>query len=254
MSDPVLVDVHDNIAVVTLNRPGKLNAWDRPMRNEIERVLRDLNVDDTVAAIVLTGAGTTAFSAGQDLAETQGFASAEEGGEWFLSWRSFYDALRSLDKGCVAALNGVTAGSAYQFALMTDVRVAHPGVKMGQPEINSGIPSVLGPMLMMSPLGMSRTVELTLTGRMMQAEECYRLGLIHYLVDESNVLAKAKEVAMDLASKPRLAFQLTKRRFKQVTQPAFDEAFEAGFVIEAEAFASGEPQGEMTRFFEKRRT
>ena len=63
MSDPVLVDVHDNIAVVTLNRPSKLNAWDRPMRNEIERVLRDLNVDDTVAAIVLTGAGTTAFSA-----------------------------------------------------------------------------------------------------------------------------------------------------------------------------------------------
>ena len=252
MSSPILTDVDNHIAVVTLNRPEKLNAWDRPMRDELEQTLRELNDDDQVAAVVLTGAGSTAFSAGQDLAETQGFSSAEEGGEWFLSWRSFYDSLRSLEKGCVAALNGVTAGSAYQFALMTDVRVAHPGVRMGQPEINSGIPSVLGPMLMMSPLGMSRTVELTLTGRMMQADECHRLGLIHHLVDEAEVLDKAKAVAQELASKPRLAFQLTKRRFKQVTQPLFDEAFEAGFAIEAEAFASGEPQDEMNRFFDKR--
>ena len=252
MSDPVLLSKDDGIALVTLNRPKKLNAWHAPMRKQLEEILRELNTDDAVRAVVFTGAGDVAFSAGQDLEETQGFSSAEEGGEWFLTWRSFYDSLRSLEKGCVAALNGVTAGSAYQFALLMDVRVAHGGVKMGQPEINSGIPSVLGPMLMLSPLGLSRTVELTLTGRMMDAEECHRLGLIHHLVGKEDVLTKAYEVAEELASKPRLAFQLTKRRFKQMTEPMFDEVFAAGFAIEAEAFGSGEPQSEMTRFFDKR--
>lgn len=252
MSESVQHSVEDGLGIVTLNRPDRLNAWDTPMREEVAAALGTFNEDPAVKAIILTGAGDAAFSAGQDLSETMAFSSAEDGLEWFHSWRGFYDALRFLDKGCVAALNGVAAGSAFQFSMLTDVRVGHPGTRMGQPEINSGIPSVLGPMLMLSRIGLSRTIELTLTGRMMEGEECHQVGLIHYLVPQSEVMAKAREMAALLASKPPMAMRLNKRRFREVTQPAFDEAFEQGAAIEAEAFAAGEPQAEMEKFFEVR--
>ena len=249
MSDSVLVSIDDGIATLTLNRPERLNAWHTPMREVVAEALHALNRDASVGAIVLTGAGERAFSAGQDLAETMAFDSGEAAREWFLSWRAFYDSLRSLDKGCVAALNGVAAGSAFQFAMLTDIRVGHPGTRMGQPEINSGIPSVLGPMLMLPRLGLSRTVELTLTGRMMDGEECLRIGLIHHLVEPDQVMSKAREVALVLASKPPLAMRLNKRRFRDVSDPDFDEAFASGAAIEAEAFDAGEPQREMEQFF-----
>ena len=253
MSDSLLTDVHDGVATITLNRPVKLNAWDTPMRMALGEVLSQMNADDAVRAIIITGAGDRAFSAGQDLSETMAFNSGEQATEWFLSWRGFYDSVRMLDKGFVAALNGVAAGSAFQFAMLADVRVGHAGSNMGQPEINSGIPSVLGPMLMQSRLGLSRTMELTLTGRMMDGIESHQVGLIHYLVEPAQVMDKAREIARLLAAKPPMAMRLNKRRFRQVSQPDFDEAFEQGAAIEAEAFAAGEPQASMQAFFDERK-
>jgi enoyl-CoA hydratase/carnithine racemase len=146
----------------------------------------------------------------------------------------------------------VAAGSAFQAAMLTDVRVGHPGVRMGQSEINSGIPSVTGPMLMLPRIGLSRTMELTLTGRIMDAAECHAIGLIHYLVAPEQVMSKTREVAETMAAKPAIALRLTKARFRQVTQQAFDEAFENGGAYQAEAFASGEPQAAMRMFFAER--
>lgn len=252
MSERVQVSVDQGIGTVTLNRPDVLNAWDTPMREEVAAALGELNADAAVRAIILTGSGDTAFSAGQDLAETMAFESGDDATKWFLSWRGFYDAMRNLDKACIAALNGVAAGSAFQFSMLADVRVGHPGTRMGQPEINSGIPSVLGPMLMLSRIGLSRTIELTLTGRMMEGEECHHIGLIHYLVNQDQVMTKARELATLLGAKPPMAMRLNKRRFREMTQAAFDEAFEEGAAIEAEAFAAGEPQAEMEKFFAER--
>lgn len=254
MSDhAVLSDLTDGIATVTLNKPWKLNAWDTPMRAEIGALLKDWNQDREVKAVIMTGAGERAFCAGQDLEETEKFQSGHEGADWFRSWRDFYNAIRDLDKPCVAALNGVAAGSAFQAVMLTDVRVGHPGVRMGQPEINSGIPSVTGPMLMLPRIGLARTIELTLTGRMMEAAEASGIGLINYLVSRpEDVIPKAREVAGILAAKPIIAFRLNKRRMRQVTQEAFDEAFRNGAEIQAEAYASGEPQATMRKFFAER--
>ena len=252
MAEPIVTDIEDTIGTITLNRPERLNAWDTPMRETLADALGRFNADPAVRAIILTGAGDRAFSAGQDLNETKAFTSGEDGAAWFLSWRAFYDSIRRLDKPCIAALNGVAAGSAFQVAMLTDVRVGHPGVQMGQPEINAGIPSVLGPLLMNARIGLSRTIELTLTGRMMDAAECHHIGLIHYLVAEAEVMAKAREVAALLAAKPPIAMRLNKRRFREVTQPAFDEAFSSGRAIQEEAYASGEPQQAMAEFFAAR--
>ena len=112
----ILTDVTGGIGTITLNKPWKLNAWDTPMRAEITAQLNDWNRDSAVRAVILTGAGDRAFCAGQDLEETEKFQSGHEGANWFQSWQAFYNAIRGLDKPCLAALNGVAAGSAYQAA------------------------------------------------------------------------------------------------------------------------------------------
>lgn len=253
MSDAILTEVADGLATLTLNKPWKLNAWDTPMRAEISGVLRGWNKEPSVRAVIVTGAGDRAFSAGQDLDETEKFQSGSQGATWFQGWRDFYNSIRDLDKPIVAALNGVAAGSAYQAVLLCDLRIGHHGSKLGQPEINSGIPSVTGPMLMLPRIGLARTTELTLSGRMMEAREAHAIGLIQHLVDTpAEVMPKTREIARMLADKPPIAMRLNKHRLRQVTQEAFDEAFKNGGAYQAEAFASGEPQAAMRAFFAER--
>lgn len=253
MPSTILTNVLDGIATLTLDRPHKMSAWDTPMRGEVMAALKAWNTDRHVGAVIITGSGERAFSAGQDLEETEKLQTGKAGADWFASWRAFYDSLRDLDKPSLAALNGVAAGSAYQFALLCDVRIGHRGVTLGQPEINAGIPSVTGPMLMLPRIGLARTMELTLTGRMMAAAEAASIGLIQHLVDSpDHVMAKTREIAALMASKPPIAMRLNKKRFRQVTQQAYEEAFANGAAYQVEAYASGEPQAAMRAFFAAR--
>ena len=251
MYDFLIVEHRNNIGLVTLNRPDVLNAWHSAMRRELASALNGLNENPNTRAVVITGAGDRAFSAGQDLNEAKTF-QAERAAEWIEEWRALYGSIRGMRKPLIAALNGVAAGSAFQVALQCDLRIGHRDSRMGQPEINSGIASTLGPWLMKEMLGLSRTIELTLTGRMMDGEECHRIGLIHHLVEPKEVLSKAMEIAVELAAKPPVAMRLNKQRFAEVTQPGFEDALAAGTRIQKEAYASGEPQKMMEAFFAKR--
>jgi enoyl-CoA hydratase/carnithine racemase len=123
---------------------------------------------------------------------------------------------------------------------------------MGQPEINSGIASITGPWIMKEMLGLSRTIELALTGRMMDAEECYRIGLIHRLVPQEELMREALDMARLLASKPPVAMRLTKQRFREVTEKGLEDVLEAAARIHREGYATGEPQAVMKKFLEKR--
>jgi enoyl-CoA hydratase/carnithine racemase len=251
MAQYILTGIQDKVAVITLNRPEKLNAWNSGMRGEIIDALNAYDRDKNVAAIVMTGAGDRAFCAGQDLEEARHFDVARSE-EWMREWERYYDVLRNLSKPLIMALNGTAAGSAFQVALLGDIRVGHPGVRMGQPEINSGIASVTGPWIMREMLGMSRTIELTLTGRLMDAEECRHIGLLHHVVPMDQVMAKAMEIGRDLAAKPPVALRLDKQRFKEMTEAGFRDAIEAGIRIQKESYASGEPARMMEAFFRKR--
>lgn len=251
MYEFIEVSRDDTVGIITLDRPEVMNAWHAPMRRELARAFRELDADAGIRAVILTGAGDRAFSAGQDLNETRTFDEARAA-EWIEEWRALYGAIRAMRKPVVAALNGVAAGSAFQVALLCDIRVGHAGSRMGQPEINAGIASTLGPWLMKEMLGLSRTIELTLSGRMMDGEECHRIGLIHHLVAPEEVRAKAMEVARALASKPEVAMRLNKQRFAEVTRAGFEEALESGSRIQKQAYASGEPQRMMEAFFAER--
>ncbi len=241
----------DSVLVLTLNRPECLNAWHTDMRTEIIDTIEQAAKNEQVRALIITGAGDRAFSAGQDLNEAHDF-DGDRAEEWIGEWERYYDALRSFPKPIVMALNGTAAGSAFQVSLLGDIRVAHPGVKIGQPEINSGIASVTGPWIMREMLGLSRTTELTLTGRMMDAKEGHQIGLIHHLVAQSEVFSKSLEIARELASKPPIAMRMDKARFKEITEASFREAIAAAARIHRECYASGEPAKMMEKFFAQR--
>ena len=247
----ILLERQGRVGIIRLNRPEKLNAWNAPMREEIVQALLAYDADDGIGSIIMTGSGDRAFCAGQDLEEAHGF-DADRAEAWMREWERYYGVLRSLAKPTVMALNGVTGGSAFQVAMLGDVRIAHPDVKVGQPEINQGIASVTGPWLMNSMLGMSRTTELVLTGRMMDADEAYRIGIFHHVVPAGEVMAKAIEVATALAAKPPIAMRLTKQRLREMTEPAFRDAIDAGIRIQRESYASGEPARMMEEFYRKR--
>ncbi|MFT3688488.1 enoyl-CoA hydratase/isomerase family protein [Paenirhodobacter sp.] len=251
MTDTILTEKIGDVFKITLNRPEKMNAWNTQMRDLLIAALDAAEADAGVRAIILTGAGDRAFGAGQDLSESKTFDTARTE-VWMAEWKALYARFRDSSKPIVAALNGVAAGSAFQVALLCDLRVAHDGVRMGQPEINSGIPSVTGNWIIREMLGLGRTIDLILTGRMLDAQEAFSFGLISRLVPADKVQEVALEIARDLAAKPPVVMKLNRQRIAEVTQAGFDDAMEAGVRIQCAAYATGEPQAMMEKFLAAR--
>lgn len=218
----ILVVRRGPTAILTFDRPEVFNAWNAAMREEIVAALKELDGDPEVRAVVVTGAGERAFGAGQDRNEEPPADGAIE--DWVAGWGRFFGAFRSLSKPLIAAVNGVAAGSAFQVALLCDFRVGHAGVRMGQPEIRAGIASSSGPWIIATALGQMVATDLCLTGRMMEAAECRRLGLFNREVDAGGVVDEAVRLAEELATLSPLALALTRQRLKRFDEAAFAEA------------------------------
>jgi enoyl-CoA hydratase/carnithine racemase len=249
--DEVRTERRGDIALVTLNRPESLNAVNRALRSALIAALKQANADAGVRAVVIAGAGDRAFCSGQDLSETAEYA-VNDIDQWLSEQHAMYQAVRDLDKPCVAAWNGVAAGAGYQLGLCADLRVGYPQMKLGQPEIKAGLASIVGSYLMTLHLTLSQNQQLSITGELIDGQRAYELGLINYLVPRDQVLSKAVAVAQELTRLGATALRLTKRRFRELTQPGFDAALEAARRIQKETYASGEPQAAMQRFFEAR--
>jgi len=216
----VLTDYMDDIAVVRLHRPAGMNAVNASLRAALTDTLYTLEANDTVRAIVLTGSGERAFSAGQDLDEA---ATIDTGNlaDWLNRQHAMYQAVRDMTKPIVAALNGTAVGAGFQVALMCDLRIAHPAVRMGQPEVKAGLASIVGSYLMSLQIGHSLNQELSLTGELITGERAHVLGLVNDLVPADQVLSRALERAAALAALPRTAIRFTKQRFRERTQADF---------------------------------
>jgi enoyl-CoA hydratase/carnithine racemase len=249
--DEVRTQRRGDVALVTLNRPESLNAVNRALRSALIAALKEANADAAVRAVVIDGAGDRAFCSGQDLAEAAAY-TVDDIDQWLREQHAMYQAVRDVDKPCVAAWNGVAAGAGFQLGLCADLRVGYPQMKLGQPEIKAGLASVVGSYLMTLHLTLSQNQQLSITGELIDGQRAYELGLINYLVPRDQVLSKAIAVAQELTRLGTTAVRLTKRRFRELTQPGFEAALEAARRIQKEAYASGEPQAAMKRFFEAR--
>lgn len=240
--------VVDDVAVITISQPGRLNAWTRAMRHEllahIERV--SLEPDALEVAIVITGAGN-AFCSGQDLTEARDW-NAAFASTWVPEFKELYDAVRTCPKPVVAAINGVAAGSGFQFALCCDLRVSHRDARLGQPEIRSGLASVTGAWLIEQAVGHTRMQQLVLSAELIDAVTAHDWGIVDELVPEAQVLDQAVRAAKRLAQLPTQSFALTKQALVELTRTDYEHAFDVAAQQQAKVYATGESEQVMTEF------
>ena len=236
----ITLKIKDNIGILTLNRKKVLNAWNKEMRFEICNVFKNIN-KKKIKALIITGSGEKAFCSGQDLNELKNFKENQVDA-WIEEFKKVYSSIRSAKIPIIGAINGVAAGSGFQLALLTDIRVSHKKAKFGQVEINSGVVSIIGPWIIEKVLGLSKTIELCLTGRLVMGKEAYNLGVIHHLTKSEKVMQLSLKIAKELSKKPKKAMQLTKKRIWEVFKEGMDETFKKAKEYHRKSFHFKEPQ------------
>jgi enoyl-CoA hydratase len=248
----VRLEQADGVATVTLDRPSALNALDPAMLRDLARVLREIRRADDVRAVVVTGAGPKAFSAGADIAAMAAMAPGA-GHALARLGHEVLGRLEDLEVPVVAALNGVALGGGLELALACDLIVAAAGVRLGQPEINLGlIPGFGGTQRLALRVGLARAREMIYLGDAVTAEEGHRIGLVNRVVPADRLLAEATALATALAGKAPVALRQAKRA---TAMAASTLATGCRYEVEAfaVAFASEDRVEGLNAFREKRR-
>jgi enoyl-CoA hydratase len=203
--ETLLVERDGGIAVVTINRPKVLNALNAQTIDELRRMMLQLQSEDEVRAIVLTGAGDKAFVAGADINELA-VQSPTSGREIALLGQHVFDLIERMGKPVIAAVNGYALGGGCELAMACTLRLAADTARFGQPEINLGIlPGYAGTQRLSRLVGKGRAMELILTGAPIPAEQAERIGLVNRVVPAADLMAEARALAKKLAAQAPLA-------------------------------------------------
>jgi enoyl-CoA hydratase len=241
----VLVTNDSSVVVVTIDRQDALNALNVETLTELRDRLRELATDDAARVVVLTGAGGKAFVAGADIKYMSGLDPNEAKG-WGALGHEAARLLEEMPKPTIAAINGFALGGGCELALGCDIRFASSRARLGQPEIDLGIvPGWGGTQRLARVCGLGVAKELILTGRMIDAEEALRIGLVTAIADP--VLDHALGVARKLAEKSPGALRVAKRLLNLSPGALEREAEEFG-----DLFATADAKEGLTAFAEKR--
>ena len=207
--ETIIVEKEEGIAIVKLNRPP-VNSLNVKAYSEVYDAFCDLEKDESVKAIVLTGAGEKAFAAGLDVKEVAGKSIPDYFAFGRIS-RGCVDKVASIEKPTIAALFGFVFGGGCELALACDLRIASNDATIGCPEVNLGImPGSGGTQRLPRLVGIAKAKELLLMGDTVSGDEAYRIGLVNKVVAKDALLDEAKAWAKKLASKPRVAVGLIK--------------------------------------------
>jgi len=231
--EDILVSVEAPIAIITLNRPNVLNALRVQLLKEVSAALADMEADDTVRVVILTGAGDRAFAAGADISELNTLASASEGAAQSRSGQALTRQIERMSKPVIMAVNGFALGGGCEIAMAGDIIIASENAKFGQPEVNLGlIPGYGGTARTTRRVGKGYATFLCLSGDMIDAAEALCVGLIERVVPAGELMAAAKRLATTIASKAPLAVAACKRVINNGAGLPIDDALE----LEALAF------------------
>ena len=201
----VTVERDGAIAIVTINRPKVLNALNTQTMDELAEAIGGLGADESVRAIVLTGAGEKSFVAGADINELA-VQTPVGGREHAQRGQRVLNAIEHLGKPVIAAVNGFAFGGGCELAMACTIRIAADSAKLGQPEINLGlIPGYAGTQRLTRLVGRGVALEILLTGDPLTAAEAHRIGLVNRVVPAAELMAEAKTLAHQLASKAPVA-------------------------------------------------
>ena len=233
MYTSLLLLKENNIATIVINRPDKLNALNRTVLEELNKVLDEIESDTNVKSVIITGAGPKAFVAGADISEFKGLnkeqamALAQQGQDTF--WR-----IENSTKPIVAAVNGFALGGGCELAMSCHFRLASDNAKFGQPEVNLGLlPGYGGTQRMVQLIGKGKAMELLMSANMIDANEAKTLGLVNYVTSPETLLDETKKLLTLINTKAPLAVASCIRAANAV----FDET-KNGFAVEIEEFGN----------------
>ncbi|MDP2955674.1 MAG: enoyl-CoA hydratase-related protein [Longimicrobiales bacterium] len=250
---PVVLEKRaDGIAVLTLNRPEKLNALNTEVRQLLRDHFNELERDDAVKVVVIHGAGDKAFAAGADIGEFAARTPMEQRAVY--NEPRIYEVVGEFPKPVIAAIHGFCIGGGSELALACDVRVADRTARLSQAEIRIGlIPGGGGTQRLARQVGRGHAMLISCTGDFVDAEEAHRIGWVEVLADEGKHLEKALEIAGRMARWSPVALRLA----KQAVNAAFEMPLGAGLEHEKElfltAFASEDGREGVRAFVEKRK-
>jgi enoyl-CoA hydratase len=244
------VERHDAVALVRLNRPEVLNALCMGLMEELAQTLRDLDTDDAVAVIVLTG-NDKAFAAGADITEMKDVSyqyMLEHGG-----LTRYCDSIASSNKPIIAAVAGYALGGGCELAMMCDFIIAADNAKFGQPEITIGtIPGFGGSQRLTQLVGKSKAMDMCLTGRMMDAAEAERSGLAARLESLDSYLEVALEAAAKIASFSRPVVSMAREAVDMALETTLTQGIKTERRMFKSTFALDDQKEGMAAFVEKR--
>jgi enoyl-CoA hydratase len=247
----ILLKLRGRVGLITLNRPKQLNALNDALMDELGSALADCEGNAQVAAIVITGS-EKAFAAGADIAAMKGLTYADAFGGDFITRN--WERMRSIRKPVIAAVSGYALGGGCELAMMCDIIIAADTAKFGQPEVRLGIlPGAGGTQRLPRAVGKAKAMDMVLTGRMMDAAEAERVGLVSRVVAADKVLEEALAAAAQIGefSMPSILAA------KEAVNRSFESSLAEGLIFERRmfhaSFALDDQKEGMKAFVEKRK-
>lgn len=211
MSKNVLLETENGIATVTVNRPEKRNAMNIPTREELRKTFEQLEDDDSVAVVVLRGAGEDSYLAGGDIEMFQTFELVDALEFTNKYSQGLYNYIAEFPKPTIAAIDGYALGGGTEISLACDIRLASEKAKFGFPEVDLGLfPAAGGSQRVIDVIGPGKAKELIFTGNIIDAKEAKELGLVNHVYDTESFDEEVEEMAGEIAGKAPLALRLAK--------------------------------------------
>jgi enoyl-CoA hydratase len=251
--DNLLVQREAGVAVLTVQRPQRLNALDARTLDELRQAVLDFHQDDAIHCVIVTGAGDKAFVAGADITELAR-ETPEGARRRALGAQQTFDLIEQLGKPVIAAVNGLALGGGCELAMACTLRLASVDARFGQPEINLGlIPGFAGTQRLARLVGKTKAMEMIVTGTPIDATEALAIGLVNRVVPAATLMDEARTLAIQLAAKPAVAL----RYAMEAVNRGLEMPFADGCRLEAALFgmvmATEDMREGTAAFLEKRK-
>lgn len=251
--ETLLVETRKRIAIVTINRPEKMNAMNTTVMAELRGVLENLRTDSGVDVVIMTGAGEKSFVAGTDIKEltdldgVSGKAFAERG-------QSLFAMVENLGKPVIAAVGGYALGGGCELALACHIRIASEKARFGQPEVALGIiPGYGGTQRLARLVGKGHAAQMILSGDPIDAAEAYRIGLVNKVVPQADLIATAEAIGQSIVSKGQLAVRFALRSLLLVDETGQSDGISHEADLFAQCCKTSDFKEGTTAFLEKRK-
>ena len=251
MPETILVEREGRVAILTINRPDKLNALNDQVRNDMLEILGQIETDAAVGVVVITGAGEKAFIAGADIGEFAGRTPFDQ--RHAMRSPRIFDVMASFPKPVIAMINGFCLGGGCELAMSCDIRIASDKARFGQPEINLGlIPGGGGTQRLPRLVGTGQAMRLILSGDMIPAAEAQSIGLVEMVVPAEELRAKTLELANKIAAKSPLTLKVAKEALRASERLSIEDGISYERDLFCLCFSSADKEEGVKAFLEKR--